>query len=270
MRRYVRRLLLALSLPILPVTAVAVALPATPAFALCNGLLYNYAGEYSNLTSFVGIERYISVPASSLADPNNEHIAFWIGDNAYAPAGQSCPNSRNLCWVQAGHEQGLGGDGTVASHLEAYFETTSPAAVGGYWFQYHPEVSLPQNTFYTVFYNGLSYGGFPKFQAFVDGTFLGAGEMWTSTGYIEANAEMYNDGQGQYPNYCPTIDPTGYFQYFGTNGAGSPSASTELDNATTIEPNNWSAWTSSATRLNNYEMDYIWHNSAFQTTGGSQ
>lgn len=215
----------------------------------------------------------MSLPASKLADYNNEHIiAFWLG--LVEGAGSGNCDGQSQCWVQIGHLKGLLPTGGSVRHNTAYFEANN--AGGQYKFQDYPGIGLAQDTFYTTYYSGIRNAlGYYKYPAYVQDSaghndLEGTAVLYEYANTAEAEAEMFNDGQGSYPNYCPTIDPTGFYQYFGTNGSGGTNTGYSLDNATAGPPQNWSPWTSGVTPQRDYEMDFIQPNYAFQTTGGSQ
>jgi hypothetical protein len=234
---------------------------------------YKYAG-YTSGNGYQGIERYISIPSSTLQSYSQQHVLFWNGLNDYNKA--LCPNwatpgqsPQYICWVQGGTQLG-NVDNQTYTGVIAYFETSSPNNAGGYHYYPFPQYSLSQDTFFTLYYNGQTFDGYALYTGYIKVSsgatdFLQEGELADGQGSIESNAEVYSS-----TGSCPALSRSGYYQYFGTNGGGGTNSGYELE-ATTSVPNSWSPWTSGSqiptSKNAPYNSSPIVSSAAFQTWG---
>jgi hypothetical protein len=253
---------------------IAVLGQASPAQAYCNGFTQprNYAGQVSaGGLLYNGLERYISVPNSKLdlTGTSQEFISHWIDLFKSDPSLCTAPGASGRCWTQVGHTIGMQTDG-VHTNYNVYAEASQAGGTPVFHDYTEYPTSVGSNRFYSVYNNTPPDGfGLYHFTTNYGGThdLSVVGFMPWPKGAAEAESEMYNGVSGSAA--CPTIGQNDTYVYFGTNGSGGASASTELFNSSAV-PNNWSAWTGAVVARQNYKHVVIVSNSAFKNRGGNE
>jgi len=223
-------------LPIVIVPEVIIAF-SSPAWA-CTG--YQWSGKVSADT-WLGVEGDISVDSESVPDDTDYHILNYVDMSSETG---NCW-SQGSCWIQTGNS--IGFTGIVpwrylcqSSGIEAYAEVDD---VNSYLCNGISPVQIPliQNDYWTSYYTGDCNGagdGLTDSDVYNGTGWYLTGQAWlpgcaASTVYAQSEVDEFN-GQTS----CPTLSP---YEYFGTNGSGTTSAGTVLEqyNGT------WSDWTTS-------------------------
>lgn len=243
------------------ITLALISTTAAPAAASCNGMEYNYAEYFSSPHNYRGLERFISTPAARLFDYNNEHILFWFEVEYPNNPGENCPYG--ACWVQIGLGAGHTGN-ALANSLQVYWENTGP---GNYYLaQYFPSFSIPQNTFYTVFFTGFNAYNQANWATYEASSYVNGGTTFNADNYVAAAAEAWSSNT--IGVHCPHIDTGNNFVYFGTHGNGVTDAGVAMYNS--FNGQTWSEWTGAIQPpTQQYEFHLLRANSAFSARGGT-
>ncbi|MHB1819759.1 MAG: hypothetical protein ACYCO9_17235 [Streptosporangiaceae bacterium] len=261
--------------------ALAVSYDCTTGCNLNAGFWYCYAGQLSLDHGYTGIDGYVTDPSTAYlpGDGSNnhyaDHIALWNGiTEETVPSGGSCAFSGGaICWVQAGMFMGTintkyyyGGTG----QYESYFENGAPN--GTYQLFTYSSSQLPINSGSSynveVFYDGgTGILGYPQYKAYVNGYYVGAGELYYSAAHAEAEAEVAVSTSA-----CPTLTNGSPYQNFGTDASGSYSSNYEMY-LSTDQPETWNFWSGSPS-VNGNKGPIYWYQqmngpAAFRNNGPS-
>jgi hypothetical protein len=208
---------------------------------LNSGYYYCYAGQQSLNTDFTGIDGYVTDPSASDLPGNSgnnylsDHIALWNGITEF-----NASYCGGTCWIQAGLIMGTAGGkyyygGT--GQFEAYFENMGPTYQ--IVFKTHSEIPISPGSSYEVkveYDGGVGADNQPQFRTYVNGYYVGAGEIYDSQATAEALAEISSSTSS-----CPTLTNGSPYQDFGTDASGQYSANYEVYLSTDY-PETWNLW----------------------------
>jgi hypothetical protein len=166
---------------------------------------------------------------------NTQHIAYWLGTNEV----YTCGNNSD-CWAQIGIARGYFTDFSPANPAVnmPYFEAVSPlngsVAITS-------NQGLNSNTFFTSYYNGLTYVSSGRTYYEFTGVYGSPSGPYyfpniSFLPYDNGFPEAYTEFRSDTNTTCPSSSDA----YFGTDGSGHVTSGTWLDYAQgTGYPNNW-------------------------------